>query len=897
MSFGFFVPITTPTSARTKRSTHIPIATMQKMGCTACPRNSDTNLIHPVMEPNGPMGADLLVLHGSPRTEDDSAAGCGYSDAQSFVARLVRYYDPGPFIQHAIVQCATHDANPYMDANPAQAETECCRGYIEDVIVRAKPRLIVGVGDAPLAWIKGMLTGTGKQIKAAASRGTLIACRIAGHDCWYMPVMFPQFLENRGRSSRKSEFEWALEHDLKRACDLVNNPNFGPPSIIEPSEYAEGIEVVLGDKPSDIPRIEAFLEWAAAELESGCDFETNGLRPYLIRGLDGKGNPLLLTAAVGTFDRVLAFPVMHPAGWPSEYMRKRVMSALGQYLLKANRVLGHNIAFEMEWTNFWFGDWPLRMHEWEDTMSMAHSMDERRGTKSLGALTRVHFGFNVKLLSNVDTANIINYPLPTVLLYNGMDTKWTCALAMALRSELYAPGMEWAVNEYERKLRLAPTLVTTTSKGMLVDQSKALAHQHELEARQKKIVALIARCPEVVVYTRRFGTFEPGNVGHVLTLMKTVCQRPEVRREDWKGNVKYTTDDDALSAIPEDEVPSAALILEYRGNDKLLGTYVRKITGMDADGKQGISPIVCDDGCVRTNYSSHTAVTGRLASDDPNLQNIPIRTEEGRRVRQSFVAPPGYLFCAADYGQIEARVIGMLSEDDNLLRYQWTDYDIHAFWAQRMLDLHPEVKDWIVKSLKIDWDEKGFKALRQEAKNKWVFPKFFGATSDSCADGLHLPYDVTNQMEAELWDDFKGVLKWQERLIKGFEKNLYVEVMGGPRRTGPMTRNEIINTPVQGTACMIVTAAMCELSEKAFIEDQPEFQPNLNVHDDLSTMLRIDTLDATLDEYAKIMCRPRFDWMIVPIIVETKVGPNWQELKHHKDYRSDVLYNQPNPYK
>ena len=896
MTFGFFVPQSVAEAQRTKRRVHIPIHAMQRMGCDACPKRDDRNLVSPVMQPHGPRTADLMVLHAAPRTQDDSRGGCGYSEAQAFIGRLLRYYDPGDYITHAIIQCAVQ-GDDLQDVSPDTAETECCRSHLEAAIEAAKPRLIVGVGDAPLAWIKGMLTGKGAQVKAPDARGSLIACKIGKHECWYMPINFPNFLRNRRAGSPKREQELALEHDLRAAVALVNDKTFGQPTVVD-SGYGDGVQVVLGDKAGDVSLVEDFLEWAAGLEESGCDFETNGIRPYLIRDERGVNNPMLLTAAVGTFDKVLAFPVMHPAGWLNRDQRKRIMRALGNYLRWANRILGHNIAFEMEWTNYWFGVDPLRLHGWEDTMLMAHAMDERVKTKSLGAVTRALFGFNVKQLSNVDTARIINYPLPDVLLYNGMDTKWTCAAAEALRNELQRPGWEWAAHEYQRKLRMAPVLVLTSAKGVLVNKQTAQAQQTELEAKQKAILGQITKCPEVIQYTRRFGAFSITNTDHVLTLMKTICQRKEIRNEDWQGNISYSTADENLSAIPEDEVPSAALVLKHRGNEKLLTTYVYKLTGTGVNSKgDPVSCVVADDGCVHSQLSSTIAVTGRLASDDPNIQNIPTRTEEGKRVREAFIPPPDHLFVAADYGQIEARVIGMMSECPTLIRYQWLDYDIHGFWASRILELYPKVKDWVVKSVGVDWDEKGLKALRQETKNKWVFPKFFGAQSNSCADDMHLPYEITDQLEREFWSEFSGVLAWQERLIRQYEKNLYVEIMGGPRRTGPMSRNEIINTPVQGSAAVIVQAAMTELSEYAYMHGRDEFQPNLNVHDDLSTMLPVATLEADLDVYAKIMCRPRFDWIIVPLIVETKKGTDWRNLKHHKDYRSDVLYGLPNPYK
>src|ERR1019366_3259959 len=122
-------------------------------------------------------------------------------------------------------------------------------------------------------------------------------------------------------------------------------------------------------------------------------------------------------------------------------------------------------------------------------------------------------------------------------------------------------------------------------------------------------------------------------------------------------------------------------------------------------------------------------------------------------------------------------------------------------------------------------------------KNKWVFPQLFGASMQSCAESLHLPDYVTQELGQEFCDDFQGVKKWQDTLLRSYEKNLYVETLGGRKRRGPMTKNEIINHPIQGTALDIVTAGMNGISEYSDMHGDDEIHPILNVHDDLTFMM------------------------------------------------------------
>jgi DNA polymerase-1 len=399
------------------------------------------------------------------------------------------------------------------------------------------------------------------------------------------------------------------------------------------------------------------------------------------------------------------------------------------------------------------------------------------------------------------------------------------------------------------------------------------------------VEAKIRRCPEVQKYKDRFGTFSVTNPDHALTLMRDICKRDEIRREDRDGSIKWTTDEEALALIPASEVPSARFILDHRAAAKLYGTYIEPLLG----GK-----IVSVDGLIHAKYSSMRTVTGRLAAEDPNMQNWPKRKR--REIRGVICAPDGTWIIACDYGQIEFRVVGMASEDEVIIKACWTGYDVHMDWAHRLIKRYGRIKDLIVEEFEIDWDEKGEKTLRQEMKNKWVFPQLFGSSTRSCAAQLHLPEDVSDDLGADFWDIFKATKKWQEKLLKSYEKNLYVETLCGQRRRGPMTKNEIINMPIQGTAAEIVIEGMNALSERSFLLDDPHLHPNLNVHDDLSTVAPDEGLEPRIDIITYEMCKPRFDFINVPLIVEVSIGKRWHELEKLGDYSSAKLFNLENPY-
>jgi uracil-DNA glycosylase family 4 len=854
-----------PPSARP--GVHIPITLMNLAGCSACPRDASAKrLTTPKMLPEGPKSAQLYLLAQEP-TESEDAFGKGWTcdAAKAVLSKLPRDLAKGARTGY-VVQCAVPGGS---DGRPGVQEVECCRGRVESDIERAAPELIVGVGDAPLRWATGLTNA------AADLRGALVPVRIGKHACWYMPVAYPAWA-SRKPGRRKSEHELALEHDLAAAAARMLSDGMPPPEVLRPP-YDAGIEYITGREPGDLQRLEEGLLWCRSQPAVGLDIETNGFHPHQL------DDPHVWTAAMGTFERTLAFSLDHPDGWGTETRRRKVWELFGQAVLLTGRKRCHHVGFEQEWMAYFLGNQILRMTEWDDTMAMSHTFDERRGTHSLDVQCRLEFGFFLKDQSRVDVTTpdwIERFSISDVLRYNGMDTKWAYRLADVYLDRI--ADDQRATNVYERKVRTAPTLVLMSDRGLPMDFACAESQLHSLNDRCGALEKRIAGTPEVRQYARRFGTFSPTNPDHVLQLMRDVCDRPEVQRTDREGNEKWTSNEEVLGLMPASEVPSASLILEHRALTRCKTTYVLPVVQ-----RKSIGP----DGRLHGTYSSMTAISGRLSSE---LHNWPKR--QHREVRQIVTAEPGGWFVAADQGQIEFRVAGMLSEDRNVVKYSWTGYDVHKYWAERMVQEYGPIKDWVVSEFKVDWDEKGIKTLRQEAKNGWVFPQIFGSTTDSCAARLHLPEDVAAALGAEFWDEFAGVKAWQERLIRAYEKNLYVETAGGIRRRGPHTRNELINHPIQGTAAELVIESMNAISERALEDDDIELQPVFNGHDDLSFLISDETLEQKIAIITHEMCKPRFDYVIVPLIVEVSVGPNWYELEEIGKYSSADLFNLRNPF-
>lgn len=860
---GFFFAQSAADARASKRGAPkvVPIHLMQQQGCLACPLDErDKNRKSPKMKPAGSTRPEVYILDGSPSEKEDAED----QPLLGWTGDLVYSCIPRDMREHVRVGYAVRCRS--MSGNVGVREVTCCSQYSEGDIEATRPRVVVGLGEVPLRW------ALGDGAPDSVYRGRFWPIRVGHHVCWYYQMQSPTFVQ-RMQEKRKYDTEYtkAFRFDLRRLFEeLLPDLADKEPPYVEVRDRERGIEIITGHGEMDIEHLAQRLDDACREPLNGVDIETTALRPYN----DGAE---IVTCSVATPSLSIAFPVEHPKGWhPS--LRREVRGMLVDYLERSNRKVCHNLSFEQEWFGHKYGKHILRRTEWEDSMAAAHTLDERRGALNLGAVTNLRFGFNVKKLSVIDVKNILASPLETVLKYNALDSLWSLRAFISMEPELRRDEkLEW---EYLRKVRLSPTLVWSQLRGVPVDLDYARRIEHGLTDEIETATRLLSKAKEVRAFEDKLGRpFRPGNDDDVVVLLRDIMKREEGAKEG--GG--YSGDDATLASIPPSAGIAPQQVQAYRAANKLLGTYITPLLNRDT-GKGTVQ--LHDDDLLHTNYNSMVAVTGRLSSDDPNLQNYPKRKR--KEVRGVIVCPDGFGMDAFDYGQLEARIIAMASEDRALVDSMWTAYDIHAFWAERFVHHYPSIKDWIVSEFEVDWAEKGLKTLRQEAKNKWVFPMFFGSSHRSCAKSLHVPEDIAEAVADEFWDTFSGVKRWQKRLVEKYERNLYVETLTGRRRRGPMSLNEIINTPIQGTGADLVTDAQNRLSEYADANDLPQLSPPINVHDDLTFFLPLETRDRDASFIAHEMCNAKFDFINVPVVVEHSRSPrHWHELKEVAVYRSD----------
>ena len=319
-----------------------------------------------------------------------------------------------------------------------------------------------------------------------------------------------------------------------------------------------------------------------------------------------------------------------------------------------------------------------------------------------------------------------------------------------------------------------------------------------------------------------------------------------------------STDEDALEQLALDH-PLPKLLLEYRGIAKLKSTYTDKLPRM-------VNPRT---GRVHTNYAQAVAITGRLASNDPNLQNIPVRTAEGRRIREAFIAPPGSRIVSADYSQIELRIMAHISRDASLLKAFAAGEDIHRATAAEIFSLELPAVD-----------------VEQRRYAKVInFGLIYGMSVYGLAGQLGIERAAAQQYMDRYFARYPGVAEYMRVTREQAREQGYVETVFGRRLWLPEIRSSngmrrqgaeraAINAPMQGTAADLIKLAM--IAVQGWLEaDQLKSKLIMQVHDELVLEVPDAEMDVVKKRLPELMGGVAA--LAVPLVVDVGTGPNWDK--------------------
>jgi DNA polymerase I len=485
-----------------------------------------------------------------------------------------------------------------------------------------------------------------------------------------------------------------------------------------------------------------------------------------------------------------------------------------------------------------------------DTMLQSYVLEAHK-THSLESLASRHLGRSGLSYEDVcgKGAHQISFAQVEVgkaAEYSSEDSDMTLHVHNTLWPQLQAhAGMR---EVYERiEMPTSRVLGRIERNGVLIDAAKLAAQSQQLAER---MVALETEAHELA--GQPFNMASPKQIGEILFGKLGL----PVKKKTASGTP--STDEEVLTELAAD-YPLPAKLLEHRSLAKLKGTYTDKLPLM-------VNP---DTGRVHTNYAQAVAVTGRLASNDPNLQNIPIRTAEGRRVREAFIAPPGHVIVSADYSQIELRIMAHMSEDPGLLKAFADGMDVHRATASEVFN---------IAAAEVTSEQ------RRYAKTI-NFGLIYGMGAFGLASSLGIERSAAATYIERYFQRFAGVKRYMDDTkvsahTKGYVETLFgrriylPEINGGngPRKSG--AERQAINAPMQGTAADLIKLAMVAAQDEIDAQ-QRATRIVMQVHDELVFEVPEAEIDWVRSEVPRIMAGVAA--LKVPLLAEVGVGANWDE--------------------
>lgn len=533
-------------------------------------------------------------------------------------------------------------------------------------------------------------------------------------------------------------------------------------------------------------------------------------------------------------------------GAPPQLPLERVLERLRPWLEDAARPkLGQNLKY----------DWHVLMNHGIALQGIAHDtllesyVLEAHERHDMDSLAERHLNETTIRYEEVcgRGANQIGFDqveLTRATQYAAEDADVTLRLHRTLHPRIKAePGLDYVYHAIE--MPLLPVLARMERTGVLIDTALLAQHSDFLARELRELEAkaqAAAGQPFNLASPKQLADILYGHLG-LPVLKKTPKGAP-------------STDEAVLEKLALD-YPLARMILDWRALAKLKSTYTDKLPQM-------VDPTT---GRVHTTYSQATAVTGRLASVEPNLQNIPVRTPEGRKIREAFIAAPGFLIVSADYSQIELRIMAHLSGDAGLLAAFRADVDIHRATAAEVLGLAP-----------------GEVSPEQRRMAKAVnFGLIYGMSAYGLAAQLGIERTAAQNYIDRYFARYPGVARYMEATRAKARASGYVETLFGRRlylpeiKSGNPARRQAaeraaINAPMQGTAADLIKLAMIAVQGWLDAEAMAS-RLILQVHDELVLEVAQDELERVQARLPELMCGVAR--LAVPLKVELGVGPNW----------------------
>ena len=584
-------------------------------------------------------------------------------------------------------------------------------------------------------------------------------------------------------------------------------------------------------------KFENFLAELKKQKEFALDTETTGLNPFEAK--------LLGISFSWQAGKAFYLPINN-----FQFSLSDLKSILENPAIKK---IGHNIKYDFEVLE----NFGIKLAGiFFDTMVAAYLLNPGKRTYSLDFLVFAEFGFQMTTLESLigkkgkKQIPIEMLPIKKLADYSCADADYTWRLKQKLESQLKTRGKLWWVFE-KIEMPLIEVLAKMEKNGLKID----LDFLKNLSAEVKKDLEKL----ETKIFNLTGEKFNLNSPSQLKDVLFNKLKIPIKGLSKTKTGVSTAASElDKLKTAH----PVIPLILEYRELSKLYSTYLETLPKL-------VNPKTLR---LHTSFNQTITATGRLSSSEPNLQNIPVRTELGKKIRQAFIAENGYSLISADYSQIELRIIASLSQDKKMIDFFQEGKDIHQMTAAEIKGLPPE---------------KVTPEMRRLAKTV-NFGIIYGLGRTGLAESAGISKEEAEKFIEKYFKIYHQVKEYIEKLKKEAQEKEYAETLFGRRRYLPEIVSDVqvlkaeaeraaINMPIQGLVADLIKLAMIELDKKLSVFGEA-VKMVLQIHDELLFEVKDEKVKEVVKIIKEVMENPPIK-LAVPIKVEIRTGKNWGTLK------------------
>jgi DNA polymerase I len=659
-------------------------------------------------------------------------------------------------------------------------------------------------------------------------------------------------VERRLSEEGTAQVNGAAQKDAP-AFDLVGDPASSPSAAPSKTLHAPALTPTIPAKDAaeqnaivrqyecvvDQTRLDAWLAKIAAADLVCIDTETTGLDALVAELV---GISLSVEEGVACY-----IPLAHRTG-EDQLDRQAVLDQMRPWLEDPKR---HKLGQNLKYDTHIFANYGITLRGIQHDTLLESYVLESHLAHNMDSLAERHLGVKTIRYEEVcgKGAHQIGFDqvdLATATNYAAEDADITLRLHHFLWPQIEnSPGLRYVYEQIE--MPAMRVLGVMERNGIRIDSARLAAQGLEVG---KRLLAL-----EGEIHTLAGQPFNIQSPKQIAEILFGQLQLPVIKKTP---SGAPSTDEEVLQKLAED-FPLPARILDYRGLAKLMSTYIEKLPRM-------VNP---KTGRVHTNFSQAVAVTGRLASSEPNMQNIPVRTEEGRRIREAFVPAAGCKLLSADYSQIELRIMAHIAEDESLLTAFAAGKDIHQATAAEIFGIPLE---------QVSSEQRRYAKVIN-------FGLIYGMSAYGLAGNLGIERAAAQKYIATYFERYPSVAHYMEETKLQAREQGYVETVfgrrlwlpeikgsNGPRRQG--AERAAINAPMQGTAADLIKLAMVAVQNWLEAENL-KTRMLLQVHDELVFDVPLDELDYVQKALPGLMCSVAT--LKVPLLVSIGVGDNWEE--------------------